>query len=143
MAATVRSVHAAPVRCGLRPGSAADGHGTPASFSARVIRAALPRGATSHSRSTTFEGMTMSKTFLITPTLTGFTPMGNQAPAAHTTAPPRDVSCEKAYPGSPATVSHVRHDGPAGSLRDRAGTFGIWGPLTFFRPPASRLTVAA
>jgi hypothetical protein len=29
------------VRCGFRPGSAADGHGTPASFSARVIRAAL------------------------------------------------------------------------------------------------------
>jgi hypothetical protein len=25
IAATVRSVHAAPVRCGLRPGSAADG----------------------------------------------------------------------------------------------------------------------
>ena len=41
IAATVRSVHAAPVRCGFRPGSAADGHGTPASFSARVIRAAL------------------------------------------------------------------------------------------------------
>jgi hypothetical protein len=41
MAATVRSVHAAPVRCGLRPGSAADGHGTAASFRARVIRATL------------------------------------------------------------------------------------------------------
>lgn len=41
MAATVRSVHAAPVRCGFRPGSAADGHGTPASSKARVIRAAL------------------------------------------------------------------------------------------------------
>ncbi len=41
IAATVRSVHAAPVRCGFRPGSAADGHGTPASFKARVIRAAL------------------------------------------------------------------------------------------------------
>jgi len=37
----VRSVHAVPVRCGFRPGSAADGHGTPASFKARVIRAAL------------------------------------------------------------------------------------------------------
>ena len=50
IAATVRSVHAAPVRCGFRPGSAADGHGTPASFNARVIRAALcpaspPNGA--------------------------------------------------------------------------------------------------
>ena len=30
-----------PARCGLRPGSAADGHGTPASFNARVIRAAV------------------------------------------------------------------------------------------------------
>ena len=36
---TVRSVHPAPVRCGLRPGSAADGQGMPASFSARAIRA--------------------------------------------------------------------------------------------------------
>ena len=36
---TVPSVHAAPVRCGFRPGSAADGHGIPASFSARAIRA--------------------------------------------------------------------------------------------------------
>jgi hypothetical protein len=35
MAATVRSVHPPPVRCGLRPGCAADGHGTTASFSAR------------------------------------------------------------------------------------------------------------
>ena len=26
---TVRSVHAAPLRCGLRPGSTADGHGMP------------------------------------------------------------------------------------------------------------------
>src|SRR5450755_42565 len=33
--------HAVPVRCGFRPGSAADGHGTPASFSARAIRATL------------------------------------------------------------------------------------------------------
>jgi hypothetical protein len=41
IAATVRSVHPAPLRCGLRSGSAADGHGMPASFSARVIRAAL------------------------------------------------------------------------------------------------------
>ena len=41
IAATVRSVHAAPVRCGFRSGSAAHGHGTPASFRARVIRAAL------------------------------------------------------------------------------------------------------
>ena len=41
IAATVRSVHPAPVRCGFRAGSAADGHGIPASFSARVIRAAL------------------------------------------------------------------------------------------------------
>jgi hypothetical protein len=40
IAATVRSVHAAPVRCGLRPGSDADGHGTRCR-SARVIRAAL------------------------------------------------------------------------------------------------------
>ncbi|HEY5016062.1 MAG TPA: hypothetical protein VII59_04710, partial [Streptosporangiaceae bacterium] len=38
---TVRSVHAAPLRCGLRPGSTADGHGMPASFSARAIRATL------------------------------------------------------------------------------------------------------
>ena len=36
-AASTRS----PVRCGFHPGSAADGHGTPASFNARVIRAAL------------------------------------------------------------------------------------------------------
>ena len=41
IAVTVRSVHAAPVRCGFRLGSAADGHGIPASFRARVIRAAL------------------------------------------------------------------------------------------------------
>jgi len=40
IAATVRSVHPVPARWGFRPGSAADGHGTPASFSARVIRAA-------------------------------------------------------------------------------------------------------
>ena len=40
IAATVRSVHPLPARCGFRPGSAADGHGTPASFRARVIRAA-------------------------------------------------------------------------------------------------------
>ena len=39
MVVTVPSVHPAPVRCVLRPGSAADGHGTPASFSARAIRA--------------------------------------------------------------------------------------------------------
>ena len=39
--ATVRSVHAAPERCGFRSGSTADGHGIPASFRARVIRAAL------------------------------------------------------------------------------------------------------
>jgi hypothetical protein len=32
---TAPSVHPAPVRCALRPGSAADEHGTPASFSAR------------------------------------------------------------------------------------------------------------
>jgi hypothetical protein len=36
---TVPSVHPAAVRCGFRLGSAADGHGTPASFSARAIRA--------------------------------------------------------------------------------------------------------
>ena len=36
---TVPSVQLAPVRCVFRPGSAADGHGTPASFSARAIRA--------------------------------------------------------------------------------------------------------
>jgi hypothetical protein len=36
---TVPSVHPVPGRCGLRPGSAADGHGIPASFSARAIRA--------------------------------------------------------------------------------------------------------
>jgi hypothetical protein len=35
------SVHAVPGRCGFRAGSAADGHGTPASFSARAIRATL------------------------------------------------------------------------------------------------------
>jgi hypothetical protein len=39
--ATVRSVHAVPVRRGFRPGSAADGHGIPASFSAQAMRAAL------------------------------------------------------------------------------------------------------
>ena len=39
MVVTVPGVHPAPVRCGFRPGSAADGHGTPASFSARAIRA--------------------------------------------------------------------------------------------------------
>lgn len=33
--------HAAPLRCGLRFGSAADGQGIPASLSARVIRARL------------------------------------------------------------------------------------------------------
>ncbi len=36
---TVPSVQPAPVRCVLRPGSAADGHGTAASFKARAIRA--------------------------------------------------------------------------------------------------------
>ncbi len=36
---TVPSVHPAPARCGFRPGPAADGHGMPASFSARAIRA--------------------------------------------------------------------------------------------------------
>jgi len=36
---TVPSVHPAPVRCRFRPGSADDGQGTPASFSARAIRA--------------------------------------------------------------------------------------------------------
>jgi len=41
IAATVHSVHAFPLRCGFRFGSAADGHGIPASFRARVIRAAL------------------------------------------------------------------------------------------------------
>jgi hypothetical protein len=41
IAATVLSVHAVPLRCGLRLGSAADGHGIPASLSARVIRATL------------------------------------------------------------------------------------------------------
>ena len=45
IAATVRSVHPAPFRCGFRAGSAADGHGTPASFKARVIRAALCRAS--------------------------------------------------------------------------------------------------
>jgi hypothetical protein len=39
IAVTAPSVHPAPLRCGLRSGSAADGHGTPASFSARAIRA--------------------------------------------------------------------------------------------------------
>ena len=39
MVVTVPSVHPAPVRCLLRPGSAADGHATPASFSALAIRA--------------------------------------------------------------------------------------------------------
>ena len=41
IAATVRSVHPAPVRCGFRFGSAADGHGIPASLRARVMRATL------------------------------------------------------------------------------------------------------
>ena len=41
MVVTVPRVHAAPERCGFRSGSAADGHGIPASFSARVIRATL------------------------------------------------------------------------------------------------------
>ena len=39
--ATVRSVHAVPDPCGFRSGSTADGHGMPASFMARVIRAVL------------------------------------------------------------------------------------------------------
>ena len=52
--ATVRSVHAAPVRCGFRPGSATDGHGIPASFRARVIRAALcPASRWAHNQRTT------------------------------------------------------------------------------------------
>jgi hypothetical protein len=38
---TAPSVQAVPLRWVLRPGSAADGHGTPASFNARAIRAAL------------------------------------------------------------------------------------------------------
>ena len=37
----MRSVHAVPARCGFRPASAADGRGIPASFKARLIRAAL------------------------------------------------------------------------------------------------------
>jgi hypothetical protein len=41
IAATVRSVHPAPLRCEFRFGSAADGRGIPASFRARVIRAVL------------------------------------------------------------------------------------------------------
>ena len=41
MAATVPSIHPAPVRCWFRAGPAADGHGTPASFKARAIRAVL------------------------------------------------------------------------------------------------------
>ena len=41
IAAPVRGVHPAPVRCGFRSGSAADGQGIPASFRARVFRAAL------------------------------------------------------------------------------------------------------
>ena len=41
IAATVLSVHAVPVWCGFRFGSAADGQGIPASFRARVIRAVL------------------------------------------------------------------------------------------------------
>jgi hypothetical protein len=40
IAATVRSVHPSPGRCRFLAGSAADGHGTPASFSALVILAA-------------------------------------------------------------------------------------------------------
>jgi hypothetical protein len=35
------AAQAVPVRCGFRLGSAADGHGIPASFKARVIRATL------------------------------------------------------------------------------------------------------
>jgi len=41
LARLLRNVHAAPERCGFRLGPAAEGHGTAASFSARVIRAAL------------------------------------------------------------------------------------------------------
>jgi hypothetical protein len=41
IATAVLSVQAVPARCGFRSGSAADGHGTPASFRARVIRAVL------------------------------------------------------------------------------------------------------
>jgi anti-sigma regulatory factor (Ser/Thr protein kinase) len=37
-------------------------------------------------------------------------PDAGDALAAHTAAPPRDVSWEKAYLGSPATVGHVRRD---------------------------------
>jgi hypothetical protein len=33
---TVPSAHLVPARCGFRPGSAAGGHGSPASFSARA-----------------------------------------------------------------------------------------------------------
>jgi hypothetical protein len=51
IAATVRSVHPPPVRRGFRAGSAADGHGTPASFSALVIRAAeCPASRCEHPR---------------------------------------------------------------------------------------------
>jgi hypothetical protein len=38
---TVPTVHAATARCGLRSGSAADGHGTSVSLRARAIRATL------------------------------------------------------------------------------------------------------
>jgi len=41
MVVTVPRVQPDPVRCGFLSGSAADGHGTPASFSARAIRARL------------------------------------------------------------------------------------------------------
>jgi len=39
IAVTAPSVQPAAVRCGFLAGSAADGHGIPASFSARAIRA--------------------------------------------------------------------------------------------------------
>ena len=59
IAATVRSVHPAPLRCGFRPGSAADGHGIPASparaSAARDLRprrqGRLPPASTAECRS--------------------------------------------------------------------------------------------
>ena len=52
MVVTVPSGHPAPVRCLLRRGSAADGHGTPASFSALAIRATECRQPGAGRRST-------------------------------------------------------------------------------------------
>ena len=52
---TVPSVQPVPARCGFRPGSAADGLGTPASFNARAIRATeCPASRCANARSISF-----------------------------------------------------------------------------------------